>query len=126
MSYITDPINLLIDINTSGISSGLTGIVVNTLVLIACNKYLEGVLIKSPVSAAVLALVIGLLTWILGIFNFGFLNFLTLGVWSLIISAAAIMIADKLMPSVQFRGFTTALLVAFILAAVNWLLNGLF
>ncbi len=126
MSFITEPINLLVDINTSGIGGGLTGIVINTLVLIGCNKYINGVSIATPVSAAIMAVVVGLLTWVFGIFNFGFLNFLTLGVWSLLITTAAIMVADKLMESVKFEGFTTALMVAFILAAVNWLLSGLF
>jgi len=126
MSYITDPINLLVDINTSGVGGGLTGIVINTLVLIGCNKYLKGVSIDTPVSAAIMAVVVGLLTWVFGIFNFGFLNFMTFGIWSLLITAAAIMIADKLMESVRFEGFSTALLVAFVLAVVNWLLSGLF
>ena len=126
MSYLTEPIHLLIDINTSGIGGGLTGIVINTLVLIGCNKYINGVSIETPVSAAIMAVVVGLLTWVFGIFNFGFLNFITLGIWSLVITAAAIMVADKLMESVKFEGFSTALLVAFVLAAVNWLLSGLF
>ena len=126
MSFITEPINLLLDINTAGIGGGLTGIVINTLVLIVCNKYINGVSIATPVSAAIMAVVVGLLTWVFGIFNFGFLNFITLGIWSLVITAAAIMVADKLMDSVKFEGFTTALMVAFILAAVNWLLSGLF
>ncbi len=126
MNYITEPINLLMDVNTAGIGGGLTGIVINTLVLIGCNKYINGVSIASPVSAAIMAVIIGILTWVFGILNFGFLNFLTLGLWSLLISAAAIMVADKLMDSVKFEGFTTALMVAFVLAAVNWLLGSLF
>jgi len=121
MNYITEPINLLLDISTSGISSGLTGIVINTLVLIGCNKYLSGVSIATPVSAAILAVVVGLLTWFFGIFNL-----FNIGIISLIISAGAIMIGDKLMETVKFEGFTTALLVAFVMAAVNFLLGRLF
>ncbi|MFK8057473.1 MAG: phage holin family protein [Saprospiraceae bacterium] len=126
MSYITEPINLLIDINTSGISGGLTGIVINTLVLLGCNKYLDGVSISTPVSAVIMAVIVGLLTWVFGIVNFGFLNFLTLGIWSLVVTAAAIMVADKIMDSVKFDGFKTAMLVAFAMAAVNFLLGWLF
>lgn len=126
MSYITEPIYLLMDINSAGIGSGLTGIVVNTLVLIGCNKYINGVSIATPTSAAIMAVVVGLLTWVFGIFNFSFLNFLTLGIWSLVITAAAIMVADKLMDSVKFEGFSTAFLVAFVMAAVNYFLGWLF
>ena len=126
MSFITEPINLLVDINTAGIGGGLTGIVINTLVLIGCNKYINGVDIATPVSAAIMAVIIGILTWVFGIFNFGFLNFMTFGIWSLVITAAAIMVADKLMNTVKFKGFTTAMMVAFVLAAVNWLLGSFF
>ena len=103
----------------AGLLSYIVTVLVTAAVLIGCAYVLPGVHIDSFVSALILAVIVGLLTGRLSIFNFDWLNGLTLGIWSLIIAAVALVIGDKIMDSVRLDGFVWALAVAAILALVN-------
>ena len=103
----------------AGLLSYIVTVVVTAAVLIGCAYVLPGVHIDSFVSALILAVIVGLLTGLLSIFNFDWLNGLTLGIWSLIIAAVALVIGDKIMDSVRLDSFVWALAVAAILALVN-------
>lgn len=53
------------------------------------------------------------------------LNILTLGLFSFVVSAITIMIADALVPGVYMGGFWNSLLAALIIAVFNTLLSNL-
>ncbi len=53
------------------------------------------------------------------------LNILTLGLFSLVLNAALIMLADMLVPGFSVGGFWMALLFALVLSLINWLFSGM-
>ena len=107
----------------AGIIGTLVRILITAAVLLACAYLFPGVTIEGFGSALVLAVIVGILVWILSIFNFGWLNNITFGLWSLVITAVALILADKLMDSVKLDSFLWALAVAGTLALVNGLLG---
>jgi putative membrane protein len=53
------------------------------------------------------------------------LNIVTLGLFSLVINALLIMLADAIVPGFSVGGFWVALIFAIVLAVINWLFSGL-
>ena len=53
------------------------------------------------------------------------LNIVTLGLFSLVINALLVMLADYFVPDFSLNGFWTALLFAVVLSLINWLFGGL-
>jgi putative membrane protein len=53
------------------------------------------------------------------------LNIVTLGLFSLVVNAALIMLADLIVPGFSVGGFWMALLFAVVLSLINWLFSGL-
>ncbi len=103
----------------AGILGYIVTVLVTAVVLLGCAYIFPGVHIAGFGSALVLAIIVGLLTALLSILNFDWLNGITLGIWSLVVAAVAIVIADKVMSSVRLDSFLWALAVAGVLALVN-------
>ncbi len=53
------------------------------------------------------------------------LNIVTLGLFSLVINALLVMLADMVVPGFSVGGFWMALLFALVLSLINWLFSGI-
>lgn len=80
----------------------------------------------TPVSALIAAVVLGALNLfirpILMVLTLP-INILTLGLFSLVINAALVLLASYLVPGFTVTGFVTALLFALVLAVINWVFH---
>lgn len=101
-------------------------LLVNALVLMGAAYLLSGIEIKDFSRAIILALVLALLNATLGaVLDFVTtpLRWLTLGLFSLVIDALVIKVADYFMRGFAVRSFGWALLLAAFLAIVNAILH---
>ena len=94
-----------------------------------CTSFILGIHFVNPWTALLVALVISLLnTFLKPVLVFFTIPFtvVTLGLFLLVINAAIIMIASKLVPGFEVGGFWWALLFSIILSFVNSVLESLF
>ncbi len=102
-------------------------LLINAAVLLLAAKIMPTVKIKSFGTAVLVALVIGLLNATIGFFLRLPLNILTLGLLSffvrLIVLAIVIKIADKFFAGFEVRSFTTAVILACIMAVAGSLVT---
>lgn len=117
---------LLDSVVHAGAGDFLLKILVNALVLMGGAYLLRGVTIQSFGTALLLAVVLALLNATVGsILDFvtAPINFITLGLFSLVIDAFIIKIADWFLTGFRVKGFLWALLLAAIVAIANALLH---
>lgn len=104
----------------------IIGLVVSALILIVVSKILPGFEVDGFGPAIIAALVIGLvngtLGFILRILTFP-INFLTLGLFSFVITALMILLASKIVPGFKINGFWPALYGALLIALAKALLS---
>lgn len=96
------------------------------LAIMATAYLLPGVSLAGFMPALVTALVLGLLNaFIKPLLLLVTLpiNILTLGLFTLVINAALIMLASKLVPGFQVQSFWWALAFSLVLTVVNWALS---
>lgn len=102
-------------------------LLVEAAVLMLAARIMPQVEIKSYGKALLVALIIGILNATIGFLFRLPLNIITLGLLTffvrLIVTAVVIKIVDKFMSSFNVKGFTTALILAFILALAGTLVN---
>lgn len=101
---------------------------VSALAILATAYLLPQVTVESFFVAMVLAVVLGLINAILRpIFLVLTLpvNILTLGLFTLVINALLIMLADFLTPGFEVASFWWALLFSLVLSLVNWILKSM-
>ncbi|MBC7554791.1 MAG: phage holin family protein [Taibaiella sp.] len=107
--------------------SWLIQLLINAAVLLLLSYIHPGVKIKNYGTAIGVALVIGLLNATVGFLLRLPLNIVTLGLLSffvrLLVTAVIIRLTDKLFSGFELRSFTTALVVAVVLAAVGTILS---
>lgn len=102
---------------------------VATVAVIVAAYLLPGVAVSSFTTALIAALVLGLVTAILRpilIFLTLPINFLTLGLFTLVINAGLVLLAARLVDGFQVDGFWWALLFSIVLALVSAIIEGLF
>ena len=90
---------------------------------------IPGVVIKNFGAAIVTAIVLGLLNYYLRPFMVALtlpINYLTLGLFSLVINVIIIYIASSIVKGFYVSGFLPALIFSFVLAFVTFILNRLF
>lgn len=104
----------------------IIGLVVSALILIVVSKILPGFEVDGFGPAIIAAIVIGLvngtLGFILRILTFP-INFLTLGLFSFVITALMILLASKIVPGFKINGFWPALYGALLIALAKALLS---
>ena len=108
--------------------SNIIGIVLSAVAFVVGAKLMNSVEVKDFKSAILVAIVMALLNGTIGaVVNFFGtpINWLTLGLFSFIVSAILILIASKMLGGFHVRNFWSALGLAFIVSLVNWVLHGL-
>lgn len=101
-------------------------LVVTALVLIVVSKFVSGFEVNGFGPAIIAALVLGIVNGTIGlilrILSFP-INFLTLGLFSFVISALVLLITAKIVPGFKINGFWPALWGALLIALANALLS---
>lgn len=115
---------LLLDMEVSQASVGtwIISILINGAVLMGAAYLLRGVTISDYTRALLLAVVLALLNSTLGaVLDFVStpLRWLTLGLFSLVVDAIVIKIADYFMKGFEVKNFVWALVLAAVLAVFN-------
>lgn len=104
----------------------IAGLLISAIAFVVGAKIMSSVQVKSFGSAVILALVMALLNGTLGaVFNFltAPLNWLTLGLFSFVVSAVLILLASKILDGFHVRNFWSALGLAFVVSFVSWLIH---
>lgn len=123
-----DPI-LLSFLGHTSIGVFLVKLLLNTLALFVAAYLLKGVFIKDFTRAIILALVLALLNSTLGaVLNFltAPLNWITLGLFSLVVDAIVLMIAAYFLKGFEIKSFVWAVFLAITLAIFNAILHLIF
>jgi putative membrane protein len=101
---------------------------VSGLAIIITAYLLPGVEVGGVLAALVTALILGLINAfirpVLILFTLP-LNILTLGLFTLVINALLILLAEAVVPGFAVQGFWWALLFGLVLAVVNYALKGI-
>ena len=104
-------------------------LLITAAVAFGLTKILDGVVFLDFGTALVFALVLALLNFfvkpILKLFGLPF-TIITLGLFSFVINAAIILIADYFIDNMQVDGFVSALVFSVALSLITSLLNGIF
>ena len=119
-----DPLLLDSFMSSTG-GSFLIKMLVNALALFISAKILEGVTIKSYVTAVVLAIVLAFLNATLGSFLTG-LTGITVGILSFVVDAVVLMVASYFLDGFKIKGWLWAFILAIVLAFVNGFLYKIF
>lgn len=91
--------------------------------------FLDGVYIESFIIAIIFAIILGLLnTFVKPILKFfgAPITLITLGLFSLVINAGIVLIADYFIDGMKIDGFLDALIFSVLLSLITSLLNGIF
>ena len=99
-------------------------IILDAVALLIGAKILRGVEINSFGRALIVAVVVGLLNLTLGaVLNFVTtpIRWLTLGLFSFVVSAIIILIADRLLKGFEVKGFFWAIALAVIVSIISWI-----
>jgi len=104
----------------------LIGWLISAVAIMVTAYILPGVMLDGVVAALVLAVVLGAINTFLKPLIFFFtlpINILTLGLFSLVINAAVVMLADVVVPGFSVANFWWALLFALVLSIVSSVLG---
>ncbi len=99
---------------------------ISSLAVFVTAYILPGVHVDGWITAFVVAVVLGVLNLFLKPLLILFtlpINILTLGLFTLVINAALILLATRIVPGFQVNGFWWALLFSLALTLVHWALN---
>ncbi len=116
-------------VTQNSLSGWLIKFVLSALALFAAAYLLRGVYLKNLGTAFIVAFVIGILNNTLGALMRFFalpFTFLTLGLFSLVIDAALILLAAYLFRNFRVDNFWWALLLAVVLALFNMVLHAIY
>jgi putative membrane protein len=107
----------------------LISLLVSALAVVITAYLLPGVYVKNYRNAILVALLIGLVNWLVEpvlIFLTLPLTFITLGLFLFVINALMIMLVSAIMPSFKVKNFVWALAFSIVLSFVNGFLNWIF
>ena len=111
----------------------LIHIIIDALVLLVAAKLMSSVQVRSFTTALIVALVIGVLSFLIGWLLTLILNIATLGIFyftglgfiiRIIVNAIIIEIADKMSSGFNTKGFTPSIILAVIIALVGAIVDG--
>lgn len=98
----------------------------SALAVLVAAYILPGVHVASFTAALVAALVLGIINAVLKpilIILTLPINILTLGIFTFVINAALILLTAKIVPGFEVNGFWWALILSFVLSAINYFLH---
>jgi putative membrane protein len=104
-------------------------LVVNAVAVMVAARVISGVEVKGFASALLTAVVLAVLNTFLKpvlLFLTFPINFITLGLFTLVINAVIIMIADAMLDGFKVGGFVKALIFSFALWVINGVMNFFF
>ena len=78
------------------------------------------------IAAIVIAVVGGVVTWLLGLLGITIGGGLLGAIILLIIAAVVLMLSDKFLPGMEVKGFSGAIIAAIAIAVVSWIVSWLF
>lgn len=111
------------------LSGWIVKMLLNALGLFAAGKILKGVYFQNFSNALIVAVVLAILNatlgWILAIITFP-LTIITLGLFTFVVNALLIMLADYFIKGFKVRNFWWAFLLAIVLAVFNALLHSIY
>lgn len=113
----------------AGLGTWILHILINALVLMATAYLLSGVTISDFTRALILAVVLALLNSTLGVvldFISTPIRWLTLGLFSIVVDAIVLKVADYFMKGFSIKSFSWALVMAVVLAIFNTLSSWIF
>lgn len=107
----------------------LVYLVVSAIVIWIVGKLNFGLTVKSfgsaLAAAAVIAIVGGLVAWLLGLLGITFGAGLLAAIVALIVAAAVLLVSDKFLPGMEVHGFMGAIVAAVGIGVVGWLVTWL-
>jgi putative membrane protein len=107
----------------------LVYLVISAVVIWLVGKMNLGLSVKSfgsaLAAAAVIAIVGGLVAWLLGLLGISFGAGLLAAIVALIVAAVVLMISDKFLPGMEVDGFVGAIIAAVGIGVVGWLVTWL-
>jgi putative membrane protein len=77
------------------------------------------------IAALVIAVVAGVVSWLLGLLNITIGGGLLGAIILLIIAAVVLMLSDKFVPGMEVKGFKGAIIAAIAIAVVSWIISWL-
>jgi len=78
------------------------------------------------IAALVIAVVGGVILWLLGILGITIGGGLLGAIVLLIVAAVVLMLSDKFVPGMEVKGFSGAIIAAIAIAVVSWIISWLF
>jgi putative membrane protein len=103
--------------------------VVAALVIFIVGKMNLGLTVKSfgsaLIAALVIALVSGVLGWLLGLLGISFGTGLLAALVNLLVAAVVLMVSDKFLGGMEVHGFMGAIVAALAIGVVGWLVTWL-
>ena len=78
------------------------------------------------IAALVIAVVGGVILWLLGLLGITIGGGLLGAIVLLIVAAVVLMLSDKFVPGMEVKGFTGAIVAAIAIAVVSWIISWLF
>jgi putative membrane protein len=107
----------------------LVYLVVSAVVIWIVGKLNFGLTVKSfgsaLAAAAVIAIVGGLVAWLLGLLGITFGAGLLAAIVALIVAAVVLLVSDKFLPGMEVHGFMGAVVAAVGIGVVGWLVTWL-
>lgn len=104
-------------------------LVVAAVIIFIVGKLNLGLSVKSfgsaIIAALVIALVAGVLSWLLGLLGLSFGTGFLAAILNLIVAAVVLLISDKFLSGVEVHGFTGAIIAAIGIGVVGWLVTWL-
>ncbi len=111
------------------IISIVIALVVAAIVLYIVSRLNVGLTVdgfmSAIIAAAVIAIVGGVIWWLLGLIGIGAGSGLWGAIVYLIVAAVILMVSDRFLPGMKVNGFTGALIAAVAIGVVTWLVTWL-
>jgi putative membrane protein len=102
-------------------------LVISAVVIWLVGRMNLGLTVKSfgsaLAAAAVIAIVGGLVAWLLGLLGISFGAGLLAAIVALIVAAVVLLISDKFLPGMEVQGFGGAIIAAVGIGVVGWLVS---
>ena len=99
----------------------IISLLINTVAVFAAAYILPGVHVKNFKTAFFVAILLALVNATLG----ALINFVTFGILSFIVTVLMLLLVDKLVGGFEIKNFWWAVLLAIIVALINWLVGDL-
>ena len=99
----------------------LISLLVTAVAVFAGAYILPGVTVKNFTTALIVALLLAIVNATIG----ALINFITFGILSFIVTVLMLLLVDKLVGGFEIKNFWWAVLLAIIVALINWLVGDL-